>query len=509
MTDQNNKKLWAGRFEKDIDNLVLDYTQTVDIDQRLIKSDLWGSLAHVIMLCHKDIIPINKGRAILAVLLELLADCEKKRLVLDKNMEDVHLNVEHMIISKLGVNVGGCVHTARSRNDQVVTDTRLYLRNHLLTIQSELVKLIEDLLTMGKNSLEQIMVGYTHWQPAQPITLAYWLTSYASMFLRDLERLAAAIRHTNQSPLGACALAGTFFPIDRELTAKLLGFDKLLLHGLDATSTRDFVVESIGAMAMVMSNISKLAEEIVLWNTYEFNLVKVDDAFATGSSIMPQKKNPVVAELARARVGRVYGALTQILTVVKGVTSGYSCDLQEDKPFLWQALDDTLFTIRMMRKQINTLKFNTQRAYKLCWENFTTATELANHLVAENQMAFLESHRVVGELVTRLIRDNKNLSDLDSVITILNEMDIRLTVDKARYLFDPNEVVKRQTSPGGTSPQSVEHIIAELTTDLINCQSQIDQYQTNINNALENTLRVSSRISEGMDTQQALHSFIN
>ncbi|MBD2650013.1 argininosuccinate lyase [Nostoc foliaceum] len=491
-------KLWAGRFEKEISPSVLDYTQTIEVDTRLIEVDLWGSIAHVIMLCHQNIISQEYGQDILQCLLEILEDAQQGKVHLDKELEDVHLNLESRVISKLGMNIGGRMHTARSRNDQVVTDTRLYLRTALLNIQQELLKFIEELICLAKIHTETVITGYTHSQPAQPISLAYWLTAYASMFNRDIWRLRQAFENTNQNPLGACALAGTSFPIDRKITTQLLGFNSLLLHGLDATSSRDFITESLAAFGITMSNISKMAEEIVLWNSFEFGLIEVDDAFATGSSIMPQKKNPVVAELARARTGRVYGALMHVLTIVKSVTTGYSCDLQEDKPFLWQAIDDTYSTISIMCQQVQTLKFNTQRSLEMCWANFSTATELANYLVVERNMPFREAHKIVGAIVNQLIKSNKNLNDVDYIAQLLDNLGSNIELNLLQDLLDPIKAISRQKSQGGTAPESVQEIVDILNNDFVNHQDFLSKQHQKIDRSFDKTLQITKQfISKG------------
>lgn len=496
-------KLWAGRFDKDISPSVLDYTQTVDIDTRLIEVDLWGSIAHVIMLCYRNIISQEHGQGILQCLVEILGDAQKGKVYLDRELEDVHLNLENRVISKLGMDIGGRMHTARSRNDQVVTDTRLYLRMSLLKIQQELLRFMEELIRLAKMHTETVITGYTHSQPAQPISLAYWFTAYASMFNRDIRRLTQAFENTNQNPLGACALAGTSFAIDREVTTQLLGFDGLLLHGLDATSSRDFIIESLGAFGITMSNVSKMAEEIVLWNSFEFGLIEVDDAFATGSSIMPQKKNPVVAELARARAGRVYGALMHMLTVVKGVTTGYSCDLQEDKPFLWQAIDDTYSTISIMSQQVHTLKFNTQRALEMCCNNFSTATELANYLVLERDMPFRETHQIVGEIVNQLISSGKNLTDVTYIVQSLDRLGINIQPEVLRDLLDPVKAMSRQTSKGGTAPVSMQETLDILSKDLVTHNFSLAKRHQNIHQAFDNTLLIANQFISGIDIHTA------
>ncbi len=492
-------KLWAGRFSKDITKSVLDYTQTVDIDSRLIASDIWGSIAHLIMLDKQKIISEEDSISLLECLLSLFEKANNLELTLDVNLEDVHLNIESILISKLGRDIGGKLHTARSRNDQVVTDTRIYVRESILLIQQELISLIQTLIDLSEPHLESVIPGYTHSQSAQPITVAYWLSSYASMFMRDLERLSDAYLRVNISPLGACALAGTSFKTDRGLTAKLLGFEAVLVHGLDATSSRDFIIETLSCFSILMSNFSKIAEEIVWWNSFEFNLVSVDDSFATGSSIMPQKKNPVIAELVRGRTGKVYGSLVQMLTIVKSVSSGYSCDLQEDKPYLWQSIDTTLTTVSMVREQIINLKFNVERGQALCWKNFSTATELANYLVSDKGFSFRESHEVVGSIVGSLAKNSQNLSDLGSVRQLLLDTKIDITTEKLKSLFDPSQAIYNQISEGSTSPHSVNSMLIQLSKSLREQEVMTAKRSKNLKDALSETLLCATKLVKNKD----------
>ena len=488
--DESANKLWAGRFDKDITTSVLEYTHTIDIDSRLVKSELWGSMAHVLMLNRQNIIRNDVGKAITRALLELQELSDKGSFMLDKKLEDVHLNVESYLISKLGMEIGGQVHTARSRNDQVVTDTRLYLRESLLDIQAEIFKFIFVLLGLAEKHTKTVIVGYTHGQPAQPISYAYWLSSYASILLRDLERLEKAYETTNKNPLGSCALAGTSFPIDRQFTTDLLGFDELLLHGLDATSTRDFILETISAFAVLMSNLSKMAEEIIIWSSFEYGTIQVDDAFATGSSIMPQKKNPVVAELVRSRTGRIYGALMQLLTTVKGIPMGYNCDLQEDKPPLWYSIDTVISTVSILREHIETMRINSKRFLELSWNNFTTATELANYLVQETSLPFREAHRIVGGIVKKLSKDGNNLANINIVMDLLRAEEIMITPVKLKEILNPERSIERQTSEGGTSSFRTSEMINYFRRELTDHETTLNTRRSRIQSAYAKTIEL-------------------
>lgn len=497
-------KLWGGCFSKDIDSDVLDYTLTTDVDKRLIRYDIWGSMAHLIMLGRQEIVSDTTVTTILPSLLELYHKNEAGALHLDRSLEDVHLNIESFIISNVGAELGGRLHTARSRNDQVVTDTRMYLRDELLNIQQALVEFIESLINLADNSVNDLAVGYTHLQPAQPISLAFWYSAYASMFLRDLERLSAAYDNTNRNVLGACALAGTSFPIDRELTKKLQGFDRLIEHSLDATSSRDFIIQSVSAFSIMMSNFSKLAEEIVIWNSFEFGLLKIDDAFATGSSIMPQKKNPVVAELAKGRTGRVYGALMQILTTTKGITLGYNCDLQEDKPLLWDSIETVKSTTNILHRHVATSTYESNRAADLCWKNFSTVTELANMLVKNKQIPFREAHRITGLLTRELIDRETDLRDTVFVQHFLRGHSIETTQNEIFESTAPINVMKKQTSAGSTGPSSVKTVLQNLKVELHIFSIKIRKNLETVRAAEDLTLRICNDIKAGARVKDCL-----
>jgi argininosuccinate lyase len=491
--------LWGSRFNEDIAAQTLDYTQTVDIDASMIKSDLWGSTAHVLMLCLQNIVPAEDGRSILNALLQLLAKAEQGALTLDKAKEDVHLNIESILINDLGLEIGGKLHTARSRNDQVVTDARLYLREQLLLVAEEVARLVEELLAQAEKHRESVMLGYTHSQAAQPVSYGFWLSGHASVFLRDINRLLHAYDTVNENPLGACAIAGTSFPIDREFTTRLLGFARTLAHALDATSSRDFMSESAAALTILMSHISRLAEEIVVWSSFEFGLVQVADAFATGSSIMPQKKNPVVAELARARAGSVLGCFVELLTVIKGVAMGYSSDLQQDKPPMWRALDMTRATVAILRAQMATLHFDAARAETNCWESFSTATELANYLVTAERRPFREAYQIVGELVKRLSSAGKTLRDFATVHAFLAERGIGVSAEKLGDIVAPRRVLERQISAGSTGPEAVAATVEGLREDLRGLLTSISTKADAINKALQDTRDMASKFVAGSE----------
>ncbi|GGV01178.1 argininosuccinate lyase [Kitasatospora herbaricolor] len=502
------EKLWGGRFEEDITPDVLDYTLTTDIDVRLVFADLWQDIAHVLMLSARDIIPETAARSILGSLLALQERSERGELNLRPEFEDVHLNIEQMVIEDLGREVGGHMHTARSRNDQVSTDTRMYLRRVQLESVRANLALIDTLLSFPEEDLLAILPGYTHSQAAQPVSVAFWKTAHASMLLRDVRRLRGAYDRTDESPLGACALAGTSFPLDRQVTARLLGFGDVLSHALDATSARDYLIESASAFAIGGNNLSRMAEEVVVWSGHEYSLCEVPDAYATGSSIMPQKKNPVVAELARGRAGRTVGTLVQLLTMAKGVTLGYSCDLQDDKPYLWNAIDTYLSTLKVIAGQTRGLTFDSTRGEDLCWDNFSTATELANYLVSDHGIAFREAHHISGSLVSALLKRGSTLRDTALGAEILAELGHPVEEAVLARIFAPRNAVTSYTSPGGTSPDSVRDVRDELRRTADAHRRWCADTEQKLDDALRATLRAAREVAGGADAAKVLATVV-
>jgi argininosuccinate lyase len=462
------KQLWKSRFVDAVADETLHYTETTEIDGRFTRHDLWGSIVHALMLIRAKILTDSDGQAILKVLLELLEQERHSGVPLEIQHEDVHLNVEARVIAELGLEVGGRMHTARSRNDQVVTDLRLFLREQLLEAYAGTLELVNEILARAKEDIDVVMVGYTHSQPAQPITFGFWLSAYASILLRDCSRLQSAFRVTNLNPLGACALAGTSFNIDRQYTTDLLGFDGVIEHALDATSSRDFAIEAAAALSFVMATISRLSEELVWWSSLEYSVLDVGDAFSTGSSIMPQKRNPVVAELARARPTVVFGALAEMLALVKALPLGYSCDLQQDKPPLWRIFDVTLPTLSIMRLQVRALRINRERTINALWGGFTTATELANEIVKRYNVSFRDAYSLTGGLVKELTKKGGDFRDIATMEAYLRQAGYPMAANDIQEIVDPAQSVRRQVSAGSTNPDAVramittfEHVLGE------------------------------------------------
>jgi argininosuccinate lyase len=421
----------------------------------------------------------------------------------DVDDEDVHMNVERYVTARHGRR-GARMHTARSRNDQVVTDTRMHTRVLILDIERELVALQEILLTLAADRADTLTMGYTHTQHAQPITVGYWATAYAAMFRRDLTRLSQAYRTTDINPLGACALAGTSFPTDRRLTTELLGFAEVQENGLDAISSRDFGLEFLSALAILVSNISKMAEEIVYWSTVEFGIVEVADGYAMGSSIMPQKKNPCVAELIRGKTGKVYGRLIEMLTMMKGIPTGYNRDLQEDKPPIWEASASTASTVRTLRGLLSTLRFNEDRMRDLAHKNFALATEVADYLVKTQNMPFRECHRVVGETVGTLHRRGLTFEDVGETVLALAAAGATVTAEELAPVLDPVVSVNSHTSLGGTAPSEVRRMVKSELEWLEGHRRHIDARLERIGSAFRRTEQISSAVIAGVGVHDAM-----
>ena len=484
------KTLWSGRFSSDLTTETIAFTHSIEADTRLIGYDIWGSQAHAIMLARQGIITDVDLREILCGLRKAEEDLQNGTLTLDPNKEDVHMNVESYLIENAGIEFGGKLHTARSRNDQVLVDARLYIRDEILNVKRGISTLCEAFLSIAKEHVDTVMPGYTHTQHAQPISLGFWATAYVSMFFRDQKRLQAAYELVNTNPLGACALAGTTFPIDRNITTDLLGFDSTHEHALDVISSRDFIAETLFALSLAMANLSRISEELVYWTTYEFGIAELDDAYSSGSSIMPQKKNADIAELTRGRTGRVYGALMDLLTTLKGLPLGYNRDFQEDKPPLWEAFDIVKACLSILPNLLNTTEFKTERMTDLVNANFATATELANYLVKEHQISFRESHEIVGWLVGELVAQEKTFLDWELTQNLLKQRDIDLPISELQQILDAKLAIQNNQSLGGTSPAEVSRIINSFEEQLNEIAKHLYTCQTQIENAINETQRI-------------------
>ncbi|WP_400162349.1 argininosuccinate lyase [Brevibacillus sp. TJ4] len=403
-------KLWGGRFTKPTNQLVDEYTSSISFDQQMWRQDIVGSLAHVAMLGKCGILPMEEVRQIIAGLKKVKDKIERGQAEFLVAHEDVHMNIEKMLIEEIGP-VGGKLHTGRSRNDQVATDMHLYLREKLMEIIQLAMYLQEALLEKAGQHLDTVMPGYTHLQRAQPVLFGYHLMAYVSMLQRDIERMTETWKRVNVLPLGAGALAGTTFPIDRAFVAELLQFDGIYQNSMDAVSDRDFIVEFLADSAILMAHLSRLCEELVIWSSQEFSFIELDDEFCTGSSIMPQKKNPDVAELVRGKTGRVYGNLFGLLTVLKGLPLAYNKDMQEDKEGMFDTVATLHGALALLTPMISTMQVKADRMRQAVTQDFSNATDLADYLVRKN-MPFRQAHEVVGKAVLYCIENNKYLLDM-------------------------------------------------------------------------------------------------
>ena len=403
-------QLWGRRFTKETDKLVYNFNASISFDQKFYAQDIRGSIAHVTMLQKQGILTKEEKESIIEGLKGIQADVENGTLEITDEYEDIHSFVEANLIDRIG-DAGKKLHTGRSRNDQVALDMRLYTRDEIEALDTLLKELLEVLLKLMKEHIETYMPGFTHLQKAQPVTLAHHLGAYFEMFKRDRLRMKDIRKRMNYCPLGAGALAGTTYPLDREYTAELLGFDGPTLNSMDSVSDRDYLIEMLSAMSTVMMHLSRFCEEVIIWNSNEYQFVEIDDAYSTGSSIMPQKKNPDIAELVRGKTGRVYGALMSLLTTMKGIPLAYNKDMQEDKELVFDAIDTTKGCLALFTGMLRTMRFRKQRMEDSAKNGFTNATDAADYLV-NHGVPFRDAHGIVGQLVLYCIDKNIALDDM-------------------------------------------------------------------------------------------------
>ncbi len=403
-------KMWAGRFSKELDKKTNDFNSSISIDARMYEFDIKGSIAHARMLGLQDIIPIEDSKLIIKTLEMILYDLDNQILLINEDAEDIHMFIEEELTKRIG-DVGKKLHTARSRNDQVALDVRYYLRTEISNIIESLKNLIKTICNLSEEHKETVMPGYTHLQRAQPITFALHLMAYANMFFRDIERLKECKKRMNVSPLGSSALAGTTYNIDRLMVAEELSFNGITNNSIDGVSDRDFIVELANDIAMIMMHLSRFSEEIVLWCSWEFKFVELDDAYSTGSSIMPQKKNPDVAELVRGKSGRCYGNLMTLLTMLKGLPLAYNKDMQEDKEAIFDSIDTVKNCLEIFTLMIRTMKVNKDNMLKASLKGFINATDMADYLTKKG-MPFRDSYKLVGNIVKDCIARDIVLEDL-------------------------------------------------------------------------------------------------
>ena len=445
-------QLWGGRFTKQTDQLVFDFNASITFDKRLFHEDVTGSIVHATMLAKQGILTEEERKSIVEGLTGILEDVDDGTLAIDETQEDIHSFVEATLIDRIG-DAGKKLHTGRSRNDQVALDMRLYTRARVAEIDGLLKKLLEAILDTMENNLDTYMPGFTHLQKAQPITLAHHYGAYFEMFKRDRQRLSDIYKRMNYCPLGAGALAGTTYPLDREYTARLLHFEGPTLNSIDSVADRDYLIEFLSALSTIMMHLSRFSEEIIIWNSNEYQFVELDDAYSTGSSIMPQKKNPDIAELVRGKTGRVYGALIALLTTMKGLPLAYNKDMQEDKEMAFDAMDTAADCITLFTGMIQTMKFRKDRMAKSAMNGFTNATDAADYLVGKG-VPFRDAHGIIGRLVLYCIEkdtsiDALSLEELRSISDKFDEdiydaISLKTCVEKRLTIGAPGEKMMKQ-----------------------------------------------------------------
>ncbi len=448
-------KMWAGRTDGTVEKIADDFNSSIAFDCRMYKQDIAGSMVHAAMLSKQGIITDADANTLIAGLEDILADMESGKLPIDMECEDIHMFVEQVLTQRIG-DVGKKLHTARSRNDQVALDIRLYLRSQI----EDITALTNALITAVTNKAEQyadaIMPGYTHLQRAQPITFGHHLMAYAMMLLRDIDRLADCKKRMNQSPIGSCALAGTTYNTDRLFEAEKLGFDGICMNSLDGVSDRDFCAELMAAISIIMVHLSRFSEEIILWSSWEFKFIELSDAYTTGSSIMPQKKNPDMAELCRGKAGRVFGDLMGLLTTLKGLPLAYNKDMQEDKESVFDAVDTVKMCLQVFAPMVATMTANTQNMKRAAQAGFINATDLADYLVKKG-LPFRSAYKISGQLVALCIEKHTVLEELP--LEIYKEYSDLFEGDLYQQI-DLVTCVEKRISEGGTSTGSVKQQIA-------------------------------------------------
>ena len=455
-------QLWGGRFTKETDQLVYNFNASISFDKKFYEQDIRGSIAHVTMLAKQGILTEDEKKQIIEGLNGIKQDVENGTLEITDKYEDIHSFVEANLIDRIG-DAGKKLHTGRSRNDQVALDMKLYTRDEILELDKLLKDILEVLLKIMKENTETYMPGFTHLQKAQPITLAHHMGAYFEMFKRDRSRMKDIYARMNYCPLGSGALAGTTYPLDREYTATLLGFEGPTLNSMDSVADRDYLIELLSAMSTVMMHLSRFSEEVIIWNSNEYQFVDIDDAYSTGSSIMPQKKNPDIAELVRGKTGRVYGALMSMVTTMKGIPLAYNKDMQEDKEFVFDAIDTTKGCLALFTGMLRTMKFNKTRMENSAKNGFTNATDAADYLV-NHGVPFRDAHGIVGQLVLYCIDKNIALDDMSleefKAISPVFEEDIYEAISM-------KTCVEMRNTIGAPGKAAMEKVIAQEEAYLI------------------------------------------
>ena len=466
----NNKKIWAGRFTKEPDKIVNDFNSSISFDARMYREDIEGSIAHATMLGECGIIDLDESKAIVEELKNILNDIENGKLEFDFNAEDIHSFIEAELTERLG-DTGKRLHTARSRNDQVALDIRMYLKKEVKEIESLIKKLITVLTDLSEKNIQTVMAGYTHLQRAQPITFAHHLMAYSQMFLRDLERLEDSYKRINIMPLGSGALASTTYSINRQRVCDLLGFDEITQNSLDAVSDRDFCIELASALSILMMHLSRFSEEIILWCSWEFKFIELDDAYSTGSSIMPQKKNPDITELIRGKTGRVYGDLDTLLIMMKGLPLAYNKDMQEDKEAIFDAIDTVKISLSAFIPMIETMTIIPKNMREAAAKGFINATDCADYLVKKG-IPFRDAYKITGEIVRLCIENNLTLETLP--IEKYKEFSSKFEIDIFEAINLETCVMQRKVE-GGPASEAVKAQIEYIRKKIISYKLNINE----------------------------------
>jgi len=457
-----NKAVWGARFNNQTSKIFEDIGASIDVDKRLFEEDILGSIVHAQMLVKQKIISKKIGNKIIYGLKKIRNEIKKNKFIFKKKYEDIHLNIEKRLFEIIGENAG-YLHIARSRNDQVITDFKLWIKKASVEIINKIDDLIKNFLKKSESNVNTIMPGFTHLKNAQPISFAHYLLAYVEMFKRDKKRFHNNINYINECPLGAGALAGTSYKIDRNFTSKKLGFKKPTNNSIDSISDRDFALDFLSSASICAMHISRFAEELIIWNSDIFKLIKLDDKMLTGSSIMPQKKNPDPAELIRGRAGKNFGSLQALLTTMKGLPLSYYKDMQEDKALVFNSYDTILESIIITNELVKNLKANKKRMFALSNEGYTTATDFADYLVQNKNLSFREAYKIAAKLVNFAEKKNKKLNELsfNEIKKIKNDLNINVM-----KVFDVTNSVNLKTSYGGTSTKNIKKMISKLKREL-------------------------------------------
>jgi argininosuccinate lyase len=492
---------WGARFNEKLDEDTIDFTTSEDIilDQKLIMYDILGTQAHNLMLYKIGLLKEYEIKEILKVLEQLKKEYYKGNIKLKKEFEDVHLNIEKTITKKIGEEIGGKIHLARSRNDQILVDLRMFMRDNILEIMIKNLDLIKALMEISKENYETIIPGYTHMQHAQPITLSHWCLSHIDSIIRDLERLEEIYKRINTNPLGAGAISGSKWPIKRDMTSDLLGFEKIQENTLDVVSSRgELEAELISILCLIMIHISKLAEDLILWSSFEFNFIELNDKFTTGSSIMPQKKNPDICELARGKTALLIGNLTSILNIIKSLPSGYNRDLQETKKPLFNSMETTIKTITVFSKLLAGIEFNKKRMEEITKSNFSNAVDLSDLLI-EKGIPFRTAYKIIGNLVKNLKKQSKTFeglssSDLIGFVKKEAEKEISLSDDEIKNAIDPKKTILKKNHIGGPAPIENKRMM-EQRMDIVKIfENKIKEKQENLKMKFNNFQKEINKI---------------